>query len=149
MAKNKGKKISIKAVSEEKGRKKVVPVRKLATVVALFALSTALYYAFASAGHGIVYPIYVTVAAVLIVTYFIMNKGVVGNPDRDSLSDGMTEEEKDDFLRQIKENKRRSEPVLYVFLAITLTVLCDTVYAQLADTFIGDMLSKMMEAVKK
>ena len=131
----------------DKRQKKKLPVKKLISVVALFAVSTALYYALASAGYGIIYPAYVTAAGILIIVYFIMNKGIVSMPERDRLSEDMTEAEKDLFLEEIKANKRRSEPVLYVFLAITLTVLFDTVYAQAADGFLGDIFGKISGAI--
>jgi hypothetical protein len=149
LAKNKKKRRTSSLNRSEKRQKKSIPVKKLVSVVALFAISTALYYAFASAGYGIVYPIYVTLAGILIIAYFIMNKGLVTVPDRTQLSDEMTEAEKDAFLAEIKENKRRSEPILYVFLAITLTVLCDTLYAQVADGFVGEAFGKIMGALKK
>ena len=149
MAKNKKKRRASSLNKSEKRQKKSIPVKKLVSIVALFAISTALYYAFASAGYGIVYPIYVTLAGILIIAYFIMNKGLVTVPDRSQLSDDMTDAEKDEFLAEIKENKRRSEPILYVFLAITLTVLCDTLYAQAADGFIGEAFGKIMGALKK
>lgn len=122
---------------------KKFPLKKLGILVGLFALSTALYYAVASAGYGIVYPIYVAVCGGLFVAYFAMNKGLVSIPEREQLSDSMTEKEKDEFLAEVKANKKRSEPILLIFIAMLLTVLCDSVYAQLSSGPLGDLLSKL------
>jgi uncharacterized membrane protein len=122
---------------------KKLPLKKLGGVIGLFALSTALYYAFASAGYGIVYPAYVLLAAVLFVTYFAMNRGLMSIPTKDRLSDSMTEEEKDEFLAEVKATKKRTEPILYLFIAVLLTILCDSLYSQFADGPLGELMSKL------
>ena len=130
-------------VNENKKGTKKLPIKKLGIVIALFALSTALYYAFASAGYGIVYPIYVALDGILFVAYFVMNKGLMSNPGRERLDDSMTEEEKDAFLCEIASNRKRSAPLLYLFLALLLTIFCDTLYAQVVSGPIGELLSKL------
>ena len=139
--KNKKKK-NIKKAGNVKTERKF-PLKKLGILVGLFALSTALYYAFASAGYGIVYLIYVTLCGALFVTYFAMNKGLMSVPSRDRLSDSLTEKEKDELLAEIIANKKRSEPILFLFFAVLLTVLCDSLYAQLSSGPIGEMLAKL------
>ena len=122
---------------------KKLPFKKLGILVGLFALSTALYYALALNGYQIVCPIYIVLSGILFVAYFIMNKGIMAVPSRERLVDSMTEDEKDEFLAEVIANKKRSEPVLYVFIAVLLTVLFDYVYILLSSGPIGDMLAKL------
>ena len=84
----------------------------------------------------------------MFVVYFAMNKGLMGVPSRDRLNDSMTEEEKDEFLEEVVRNKKRSEPLLFVFLAMLLTVLCDSVYAQVSSGPIGDFLCRLTGGFK-
>ena len=149
MAKHKKKRNQSVATDKEKRGKKRIPADKLAKVIGLFALSTALYYALASGGYGIVYPIYVTLGAVLIVVYFIMNKGLISTPKVEDLDGSMTSEEKKEFVEMAKRNRKRSEPILYVVLAITMTVLCDTLYAQFTVGALKDVFSGITGAIKK
>ena len=40
----------------------------------------------------------------------------------------MSESEKDEFLNGIKDRRQKSRPILYVFLSLALTILCDLMY---------------------
>ena len=148
MSNKRKKKKNNRAYNANTKPEKKFPIKKLLILIGLFALSTMLYYAIASAGYGIIYPIYVTISGAMFVVYFAMNKGLMGVPSRDRLNDSMTEEEKDEFLEEVVRNKKRSEPLLFIFLAMLLTVLCDSVYAQVSSGPIGDFLGKLTGGFK-
>lgn len=107
---------------------KKFPVKRALILLGCVVLSFAVYYTFIALNVAEILPVYTVLAAALFVIYFAYNRGMMSVPERESLSDDMSESEKDEFLNGIKDRRQKSRPILYVFLSLALTILCDLMY---------------------
>ncbi len=92
---------------------------------ASFFLRDSEYYEF-SVG---VTMIYYTALPLLIVLFVLLNRGISNDiPKKDQLSDSMTSEEKDAFIREIKECRDRARPLLILIIPLALIVGFDILH---------------------
>ena len=83
--------------------------------------------------------IYVAVASVLIVAYFIVNRAFTGSGvTYEMLPDTMTHNEKEEYLADVADRERRSRPMLMVIFPVIVTLLIDLFRLFVLDGFFGN-----------
>lgn len=121
---NKRKNKNTKNINNEK---KKFPKKKAIILGIGILCSMLAYYALASVTASVM-PIYTVCAAVVFVIYFALNKGVMTVPKPENLSSELTKSEKEKLIAEIKAVKKKTEILLYIFLSLSFTLLCDLIY---------------------
>lgn len=82
---------------------------------------------------------YITVASVLIIAYFIVNRAFTGSGvTYEMLPDTMTHKEKEEYLADVADRERRSRPMLMVIFPVIVTLLVDLFKLFVLDGFFGN-----------
>ncbi len=83
------------------------------------------YYAFSQW----VIMVYYLALPLLLTVFVLLNRGLSNDlPTRDQLADSMTDEEKDAFIQEIKDCRRRSRPLLIPIIPLALIVGFDILF---------------------
>ena len=104
------------------------PIKKALILLLCTAAAMAVYYLAANLGYSLVMPIYVIGAGALFVIYYFLNRGLMKIPKPEELTDEMTKDEKEAFIAEAKLRKKKSEWLLYAFVAIVFTLAADLTY---------------------
>lgn len=81
---------------------------------------------------------YVTVASVLIIAYFIINRAFTGSGvTYEMLPDTMTHDEKEEYLADVADREKRSRPLLLIIFPVVITLLVDLFRLFVIDGFMG------------
>ena len=81
---------------------------------------------------------YVTIAAVLILAYFIINRAFTGSGvTYEMLPDTMSHDEKVEYLADVAHRERRSRPLLIVIFPVVITLLIDLFRLFVIDGLLG------------
>ena len=106
----------------------ITAVVLVAVYVSALMLQDTVYYRFSA----YVTSAYYIALTVLLVAFVFVNKGISNDvPVREQLSDSMTNEEKDDFIREVMECRRRARPLLIPLIPLALIVGFDILYVLL------------------
>ena len=72
---------------------------------------------------------YVIATTILAVAFIIMNKGVSnGIPTKEQLRDDMSDEEKEKFIADLTESRKKAKKLLLVLIPLIFTLLFDMLY---------------------
>ena len=72
---------------------------------------------------------YVIATTILAAVFIIMNRGVSNDiPTKEQLRDDMSDEEKEKFITDLIESKRKAKKILLVLIPLIFTLLFDMVY---------------------
>lgn len=72
---------------------------------------------------------YVIATTILAAAFIIMNKGISNDiPTKEQLSDNMSNEEKEMFISDLIESKRKAKKILLVLIPLIFTLLFDMIY---------------------
>ncbi|MBR5322931.1 MAG: hypothetical protein IKU48_05245 [Clostridia bacterium] len=72
---------------------------------------------------------YVIATTILSAVFIIMNRGVSNDiPTKEQLRDDMSDEEKEKFITDLIESKRKAKKILLVLIPLIFTLLFDMVY---------------------
>lgn len=102
--------------------------KKLLTLLLTFVVATviyqlAIYYCLEWMVH-----VYYIGAGVLAVLYIVINRGMLKKPEKSDLPDSMTDAEKDAFISEAADRRKRSEFILYLLFALILSIVIDLMY---------------------
>jgi hypothetical protein len=82
---------------------------------------------------------YISIASVLIIAYFIVNRAFTGSGvTYEMLPDTMTHKEKEEYLADVADRERRSRPMLMVIFPVIVTLLVDLFKLFVLDGFFGN-----------
>lgn len=72
---------------------------------------------------------YVIATTILAVAFIIMNKGVSNDiPTKEQLRDDMSDEEKEKFIADLTESRKKAKKLLLVLIPLIFTLLFDMLY---------------------
>lgn len=72
---------------------------------------------------------YVIATTILAAVFIIMNRGVSNDiPTKEQLRDDMSNEEKEKFINDLIESKRKAKKILLVLIPLIFTLLFDMIY---------------------
>ena len=72
---------------------------------------------------------YVIATTILAAVFIIMNRGVSNDiPTKEQLNDNMSDEEKEKFIADLTESKRKAKKILLILIPLIFTLLFDMVY---------------------
>lgn len=123
--KRKKKKQNIKTTEKAK---KPFPTRKALTLLAITAAVFILYQVMIKLEKIWIMHVYWIGAGLIAMAYIAVNRGVFRIPKRPELSDELTEDEKDELIYVITKRHKQTTWLLYLFIAILLTLVYDTAY---------------------
>lgn len=108
--------------------KKPFPTKKALTLLGVTIVVFAFYQVMIYLEKIWIMHIYWIAAAVIAMAYIAINRGVFRIPKKADLTDELTESEKDELLYVITKRHKQTMPLLYLFIAILLTLVYDTAY---------------------
>ncbi len=127
LAKHKKKKKKQLAVTETK-KKKPFPKKRAFTLLGITAVIFAAYQVMIALEFAAAVHIYWIGLAVLAMVYIAINRGTFRPISLSDLSDELTNEEKNEIIRDQARRLKISRPLLYVIIGILFTLLFDTAY---------------------
>lgn len=129
--------------SEHQSVKEAVRAFNWKRALALFistACAMGLYFFLTSTPLWMITVIaYISIASVLIIAYFIVNRAFTGSGvTYEMLPDTMTHKEKEEYLADVVDRERRSRPMLMVIFPVIVTLLVDLFKLFVLDGFFGN-----------
>ena len=101
-------------------------VRKLGLLIVVSAGVVAVYIACIRAGADVISLIYSIIASLLIIAFFIINRGIDSKPiPEDQLREGLSEEKKRDYYENFDRRHRTAVKLLFPLIPMLLVLIFD------------------------
>ena len=117
-----------RSATVDKKTKKPFPIEKALKLVGITSAVFAAYQFMLKLEHIWIVHVYWIALALIAMAYIALNRGCFTVATEDMLPEDWSKEEKTDFIELQKARRKKSEPLLYLLIAVMFTLLFDTVY---------------------